>query len=109
MRPCLRRSSIRETVTNSPLEHVGDNFGGWQTTALDARALQDLAIGGAFVGAAADACNLRSTCLLLRTRRNAKERLRNVAPLLWELVRRRWVVLALRFLPIVINRVPGLA
>ncbi len=38
----------------------------------------------------------------------AKERLRNVAPLLLELIRPRWPVLALGFLLMVINRVAGL-
>src|SRR5438270_13797358 len=38
----------------------------------------------------------------------SKDRLRNVAPLLRELVRPRWPILALGFLLMVINRVAGL-
>ena len=43
-----------------------------------------------------------------KPKKPAKERLRNVAPLLWELVRPRWPILALGFLLMVINRVAGL-
>ena len=43
-----------------------------------------------------------------KVKKPAKERLRNVAPLLWELVRPRWPILALGFFLMVINRVAGL-
>jgi ABC-type multidrug transport system fused ATPase/permease subunit len=42
------------------------------------------------------------------SKKPAKERLRNVAPLLWELVKPRWPVLALGFLLMIVNRVAGL-
>lgn len=42
------------------------------------------------------------------SKKPAKERFRNVAPLLWELVKPRWPILALGFLLMVINRVSGL-